>query len=79
MTMRYELLAHRILERAAVQFPNKQIVTRIGEGTHRYSYADMFGRTARLGNALRNLGIGPGDRVGTQGLSVFRRSLRLGV
>ena len=72
MTMRYELLAHRILERAAVQFPNKQIVTRIGEGTHRYSYADMFGRTARLGNALRNLGIGPGDRVGTFAWNTYR-------
>ena len=72
MTMRYELLAHRILERAAVQFPNKQIVTRIGEGTHRYSYADMFGRTARLGNALRNLGIGPGDRVGTFAWNSYR-------
>ena len=72
MTMRYELLAHRILERAAVQFPNKQIITRTREGTHRYSYADMFGRTARLGNALRNLGIGPGDRVGTFAWNTYR-------
>ena len=31
MTMRYELLAQRILEGAAVRFPNKEIVTRVGE------------------------------------------------
>ena len=65
MTMRYELLAHRILEGAAVRYPNKEIITRVGEGTHRYTYADLFTRTARLGNALRELGIGVGDRVGT--------------
>ena len=72
MTMRYELLAHRILERAATQFPKKQIITRVGEGAHRYTYADMFTRTARLGNMLRELGIGPGDRVGTFAWNTYR-------
>jgi fatty-acyl-CoA synthase len=72
MTMRYELLAHRILERAAVHFPKKEIVTRVGEDTHRYTYAEMFGRTARLGNALRELGVGPGDRVGTFAWNNYR-------
>ena len=72
MTMHYELLAHRILERAAIQFPKKQIITRTGEGTHRYTYADMFERTARLGNALRELGIGAGDRVGTFAWNTYR-------
>ena len=72
MTMHYELLAHRILERAAIQFPKKQIITRTGEGTHRYTYADMFERTARLGNALRELGIGASDRVGTFAWNTYR-------
>ena len=72
MTMRYDLLAHRILERAAVQFPRKQIITRVGEGVHRYTYADLFVRTARLGNALRELGIGAGDRVGTFAWNNYR-------
>ena len=72
MTMQYELLAHRIIERAAVQFPKKQIVTRVGEGVHRYTYADLFERVARLGNALRGLGVGPGDRVGTFGWNTYR-------
>ena len=72
MTMRYELLAHRILERAATQFPGKEIVTRVGAGAHRYTYADLFARTARLGNALRELGIGIGDRVGTFAWNTYR-------
>ena len=72
MTMQYELLAHRIIERAAVQFPKKQIVTRVGDGVHRYTYADLFERVARLGNALRGLGVGPGDRVGTFGWNTYR-------
>ncbi len=72
MTMQYELLAHRILERAAVQFPKKQIITRVGDGVHRYTYADMFQRTARLGNALRELGISAGERVGTFAWNTYR-------
>ena len=72
MTMRYELLAHRILEGAAVRFPRKEIVTRVGEETHRYTYADLFARTARLGNALRELGVGVGDRVGTFAWNNYR-------
>ena len=72
MTMRYELLVPRILEGAALRFPKKEIVTRVGEGTHRYTYADMFARTARLGNSLRELGIGKGDRVGTFGWNNYR-------
>ena len=72
MTMRYELLAHRILERAATQFPGKEIVTRVGEGVHRYTYADLLARAARLGNALRELGIGAGDRVGTFAWNTYR-------
>ena len=72
MTMHYELLANRILERAATHFPNKEIVTRVGEDTHRYTYAEMFTRTSRLCNALRELGIGPGDRVGTFAWNTYR-------
>ena len=72
MTMRFELLANRILEHAATHFPNKELVTRVDEGTHRYTYADMFNRTSRLGNALRELGVGIGDRVGTFAWNTYR-------
>ena len=56
MTMHYELLANRILERAATHFPNKEIVTRVGEDAHRYTYAEMFTRTRAIGQRLAGTG-----------------------
>jgi len=32
---------------------------------HRYTYADAFGRAARLANALQEMGMQPSDRIGT--------------
>jgi fatty-acyl-CoA synthase len=72
MTMRYPLLVPRILERASTLFPRKEIVTRIGEDTHRYTYLDLAQRVARLSNALSSLGLGVGDRVGTFGWNTYR-------
>ena len=63
--MDYPLLVHQFLERANTFTPSKEIVTREGEGTHRYTYADLMLRTSRLSNALSGLGVGVGDRVGT--------------
>jgi fatty-acyl-CoA synthase len=65
MTMNYPLLVPRILERARDLFPEKEIVTRTGEGTHRYTYRDLAQRVARLSNVLSSLDVGVGDRVGT--------------
>jgi fatty-acyl-CoA synthase len=70
--MNYPLLVPRILERARTLFPRKEIITRVGEGTHRYTYRDLAGRVARLANALSGLGVGPGDRVGTFGWNTYR-------
>ena len=70
--MDYPLLVHHLLERANTFFPNKQIVTREGESTHRYSYADLMKRSSRLSNALAGLGVGIGDRVGTFGWNTYR-------
>ena len=70
--MNYPLLVPRMLERASTFFPDKEIVTREGESTHRYTYRDLAGRAARLSNALRDLGVGQGDRVGTFGWNTFR-------
>ncbi|HZA25859.1 MAG TPA: AMP-binding protein, partial [Dehalococcoidia bacterium] len=72
MTMSYPLLVPRILERARGLFPHKEIVTRTGEGTHRYTYRDLAQRVARLCNALSSLGVGVGDRVGTFGWNTYR-------
>jgi fatty-acyl-CoA synthase len=72
MTMSYPLLVPRILERARDLFPHREIVTRTGEGTHRYTYRDLAQRVARLCNALSSLGVGVGDRVGTFGWNTYR-------
>ncbi len=59
------LTLQHIFWRATTLFPKKEIVTRRDQGTHRYTYGDFGQRVAQLAHALRELGIGPGDRVGT--------------
>ena len=70
--MDYPLLVHQFLERASTFFPNKEIVTREGEGAHRYTYADVMKRSSRLSHALAGLGVGIGDRVGTFAWNTYR-------
>jgi fatty-acyl-CoA synthase len=70
--MNYPLLIPRILERAQVMFPRKEIVTRVGDGAHRYTYRELAGRVNRLANALSGLGVGVGDRVGTFAWNNYR-------
>jgi fatty-acyl-CoA synthase len=70
--MDYPLLVHQFLERASVFFPNKEIITREGDGVHRYTYADLANRSSRLANALAGLGVGKGDRVGTFAWNNYR-------
>ncbi len=65
MTMRYPLLVPRILERARTIFPDKEIITRTESGVHRCNYRELAARVGRLANALKTLGLAPGDRVGT--------------
>jgi fatty-acyl-CoA synthase len=63
--MDYQLTLTPLLERARRLFPKKEIVTKAGPGLERFTYAQMTERVARLANALENLGIKRGDRVGT--------------
>lgn len=66
LMMNYQLTMDRVLEHANRMFPQKQISTLMPDGSlHRYTYADMYHRVKRLANALVNLGVAPGDRVGT--------------
>jgi fatty-acyl-CoA synthase len=62
------LVLTTFLERARAIYPRREIVSRMPGfpgGVHRYTYADAHGRTARLANALRGLGVEAGTRVGT--------------
>jgi fatty-acyl-CoA synthase len=46
-------------------YGDSEVVTCAGDGTRRRTYAAAGRRAARLASALRRLGIGPGQRVGT--------------
>ena len=46
-------------------YGDRQVVTCTGDGTRRQSYAETGARAARLANALRSLGVGGDQRVGT--------------
>jgi fatty-acyl-CoA synthase len=55
-----------ILDRAARLFGEKEVVSRRDDGTiHRYTYGDLRARVLRLMDALRRMGVRPGDRVAT--------------
>ena len=63
--MDYPLTVRSIYERARKLFPDKQLATRRPAGVEHTSYGDWAERVARLAGALRELGVGPGDRVAT--------------
>ena len=64
--MNYPLTVRHFLQRAKTYFPTSEIVSRRTDKTlHRSTYADFYGRSCRLANALAKLGVGPGDRVAT--------------
>ncbi len=65
LMMDYPLTLLHFLERAGRLFPNKEIVTRTAAGVQRYRYSGYYARTHRLAHVLRELGVQPGDRVGT--------------
>ncbi len=66
LIMDYELNVPAILRRAEQHFGHKEIVSRLPDKSfHRFTYAELIERTTRLAVALRGLGLGDGDRVGT--------------
>ena len=66
LMMDWPLLIPSILRRAAQFFPDKEIVSRLGDGSlHRTNYGELNRRVHRLMNVLTRLGVKPGDRVAT--------------
>jgi fatty-acyl-CoA synthase len=57
------LSIHTIFEHAIKSHPRKEIVARDGAEVRRFTYAEFGKRVAKLANALRTLGVQPGDRV----------------
>ena len=60
-----QLTLTTILERAEKLHPQRRIVTRVADGSHAETYAELGARVRRLASALREMGVGPGDRVAT--------------
>jgi fatty-acyl-CoA synthase len=67
-----DLTVNRILERAVTFHPRQQIVTKTSSGIERRTYEDLGERAGRLASGLRELGIRPGDRVGSFGFNTGR-------
>jgi fatty-acyl-CoA synthase len=73
MMMDRPLLVSSILDYAADVHTSTEIVSVTVEGgLHRATYGETRARIARLANALRNLGVKPGDRVATLAWNGYR-------
>ncbi len=59
------LLIKRIAERAETVFPERELVARTQDGIERSSYGAVVERSRRLASSLVELGVRPGDRVGS--------------
>ena len=59
------LSIRELFRHGADVFPDSEIITFEGERARHTSYSKVAERVNRLAGALRTLGIGPGDRVGT--------------
>lgn len=69
----YPLLVHTILDHAARNFGDREIVTRAVEGgIRRTTYAGLHSRARRVAKALVLEGIEPGERVATMAWNTDR-------
>jgi fatty-acyl-CoA synthase len=60
----YQLNVINFIKHGARNFEHQEIAWRKGDEMCRYTYGDAYRRIQRLGNALNNLGVSVGDRVG---------------
>jgi fatty-acyl-CoA synthase len=65
LMMRSPLGISAIATRAEDQFGTREVVSRTAHGIDRLDYRTLVERARRLASSLREMGIGPGDRVGT--------------
>ena len=66
LMMNSALTITSLMRHAESVYGSTEIVSLVGEDQrHRYCFTDAFARTRRLANALKSLGVKPGDRIGT--------------
>lgn len=69
----HSLMISSIIEYAERWYPNVEVVSRTTEGPiHRYTYKELGERSRRMADALQQLGIEAGDRVGTLAWNGYR-------
>ena len=69
----WPLLMHKIVDFAAIQFPNQEVASRMVEGPmHRTTYAEIRERTLKVAKRLERDGIKLGDRVATLAWNGYR-------
>ena len=69
----YPLLVHTILDHAALNHSEREMVTRSIEGPiRRYTYRDLRTRALRVAKALTNEGVVMGDRIATMAWNTDR-------
>src|SRR5256885_9838592 len=73
LMMDQPLLISGLIRHAARHHADTEIVSKNVDGSlHRYGYASAHARTQKLANALKRLGVQPGDRVATLAWNGFR-------
>ncbi len=60
----YQLNVINIIRQAVRSYAKQEIVAQTHTGILRYTYEDAYQRIKRLGNAVKGIGLGVGDRVG---------------
>jgi fatty-acyl-CoA synthase len=73
MTMQMTPLTMPVLmDRGPLIAPDVEIVSKMRDRVHRYTYADLGRRARQLANALTKLGVKQGDRVATLAWNSYR-------
>src|SRR5437870_1884850 len=70
--MQTQLTMPVLMDRGPVFASDVEIVSKMRDRIHRYTYADLGRRARQLANALKRLGVGPGDRVATLAWNGYR-------
>ncbi len=70
--MKTQLTMARLMDRGPALAPEVEIVSKMRDGIHRYTYEDLGKRARKLANGLTSLGVKPGDRVATFAWNSYR-------